>query len=525
MKRAALLGCLLALIATPSAHAEFGYLGQIAAGTGDGDGQFSEPWGIDADAAGNVYVADFGNNRIQKLDAGGNFLTKWGGFGSGNGQFARPFDVAADSVGNVYVAENPYNTTPGGNHRVQKFDSDGRFLLKWGSWGGADGQFAGLLGIATDPADHVYVVENNRVQKFDSNGTFLLKWGSPGFAPWQFRGLTGIAVSPTGTVYTLESENRRVQKFDGTGTPLGEFVVSQTDRPDCLLALEVDAANHVYVAGGCTGTDHLRRFAPDGTLSQVIGPCNGGYQGVAAHPSGNIYASFQAAASAQSGVVVLGEGGGPCPPPPPPPSGGGGGGDPGPGGSTGLGFSGAETVTINAGAQFTNDPAVELTITPPAATRTVRLSNDGGFHAAADRTLEPTGRYPWQLTQTGQERLPKTVYVRFTGPGGTSPLTFSDDIILDQTAPTISSASVEGDGATAAIAAKTRARRYTLRVTARDNASGVGHVQLATSRNRPGKLRAYKRKLTARAATAPRYVRVRDRAGNFSRWRRLKAAR
>src|SRR5262249_7691545 len=54
--------------------------------SGSGDGQFSFPEGVATDGSGNVYVADTGNDRIQKFDASGTFLSTWGSFGSGDGQ-------------------------------------------------------------------------------------------------------------------------------------------------------------------------------------------------------------------------------------------------------------------------------------------------------------------------------------------------------------------------------------------------------------------------------------------------------
>jgi len=42
------------------------------------------------DPAGNVYVVDYANNRVQKFNASGTYLTQWGSPGSGNGQFATP---------------------------------------------------------------------------------------------------------------------------------------------------------------------------------------------------------------------------------------------------------------------------------------------------------------------------------------------------------------------------------------------------------------------------------------------------
>ena len=70
-----------------------------------------------------MYVADWRNDRVQKLTADGEFLAKFGESGTADGQFSRPSGVAVDSEGNVYVAD-------WGNQRVQVFDPDGRFLFK-----------------------------------------------------------------------------------------------------------------------------------------------------------------------------------------------------------------------------------------------------------------------------------------------------------------------------------------------------------------------------------------------------------
>jgi tripartite motif-containing protein 71 len=80
---------------------------------GSGDGQFIGPQWVAIDSSGNIYVADTYNHRIQKFNSDGAFLTKWGSEGSGDGQFNFP-TVAVDSSGNVYVADF-------GNHRIQKF--------------------------------------------------------------------------------------------------------------------------------------------------------------------------------------------------------------------------------------------------------------------------------------------------------------------------------------------------------------------------------------------------------------------
>lgn len=98
-----------------------------------GDGQFHYPEGICLDSLGHVYVVEQGNNRIQKFDKNGNFITKWGTKGTQNTQFVTPFAVAIDSQDKIYVSDD------GG--RIQKFDSNGKFITKWGTLGSEAKQF------------------------------------------------------------------------------------------------------------------------------------------------------------------------------------------------------------------------------------------------------------------------------------------------------------------------------------------------------------------------------------------------
>ena len=68
---------------------------------------------------GSVYVADMGNHRIQKFTSEGVFVTKWGSLGTGDGQFDVRFGVSVAPDGSVYVSDMD-------NHRIQKFSSGGR---------------------------------------------------------------------------------------------------------------------------------------------------------------------------------------------------------------------------------------------------------------------------------------------------------------------------------------------------------------------------------------------------------------
>jgi tripartite motif-containing protein 71 len=66
------------------------------------------------DGSGNVYVSDRQNNVVQKFDSNGSFLMSWGAWGSGDGYFHDPKGIAVDDSGNVYVADYT-------NKRIQKF--------------------------------------------------------------------------------------------------------------------------------------------------------------------------------------------------------------------------------------------------------------------------------------------------------------------------------------------------------------------------------------------------------------------
>ncbi|RMH05045.1 MAG: hypothetical protein D6704_10190 [Nitrospirae bacterium] len=174
-------------------------------------GKFDVPWGVATDAQGYLYVSDTSNARIQKFQSDGTPLIKWGRDGSFDGAFFYPRGLAVDFVGNIYVADE-------GNHRIQKFDARGNFLIKWGKEGSGPGQFKSPWGVACDALGNVYVVDsgNHRVQKFDSNGTYLCSWGNRGLTEGQLNFPSGIAVDKEGYVYVVDSGNNRVVKYAPT---------------------------------------------------------------------------------------------------------------------------------------------------------------------------------------------------------------------------------------------------------------------------------------------------------------------
>jgi hypothetical protein len=192
------------------------------AGTaGSADGQFNIPSGLAVDSAGNVYVADALNDRVQKFSSSGTFLDKWGTHGSANGQFDIPTDVATDSLGEVYVVDAQ-------NNRVQRFSSTGTFLGKWGTVGSAPGQFQSPSRLIVDSQRNVYVSDtgNDRIQVFRPTGAFVKQWGSHGPGNGQLNSPLGIAVGTASRLYVADANNARVQVFTETDSTTPQTTIA-----------------------------------------------------------------------------------------------------------------------------------------------------------------------------------------------------------------------------------------------------------------------------------------------------------
>jgi streptogramin lyase len=279
---------------------------------GTGPTQFNQPLGTATDPAGNVYVADTSNNRIQKFDASGAFLLSWGGPGAGPGQFNIPSGIAADPFGNVYVADTS-------NNRIQKFDSLGAFVSQWGGLGSGDGQFSAPYAVATDPTGVIYVtdVNNNRVQKFSLSGSFIGKWGSFGTAAGEFDQPLGVTAGPDGDVYVADTFNNRIQEFStsgvfirqwgGAGTGDGKF-----NQP---RGLATDPAGNVYAADFFN--NRVQKFSATGGFLAKWGAFGGGdgeffrVSDVATSSDGTVYAADRINSRIQAFAPSLSAPGGP----------------------------------------------------------------------------------------------------------------------------------------------------------------------------------------------------------------------
>jgi tripartite motif-containing protein 71 len=259
---------------------------------------FDSPRGIALDAQGNIYVLDTGNSRVQKFDRAGKFVTQWGSPGEGDGQFSfnREGDVAGDIIvdttGNVYIADNA-------NHRVQKFDGDGKFLAKWGSEGADEGQFMSVFGLGVDAEGNVFVADpySYAIQKFDGQGKFLLKWGGKGTGDSKFNGPVDVAVDKQGYVYVNDFLNGVIQKFDGKGNFVANFSLPPIEnRSVAPVQMIVDQQDNMIV----TDPNNYRivKFDPDGKVLMAWGNRDSFNQpwSVAVDEAGNIYVGETATA-------------------------------------------------------------------------------------------------------------------------------------------------------------------------------------------------------------------------------------
>ena len=105
-----------------------------------------------------MYVSDQANPRVQKFDSEGKFIKMWGKEGSKKGQFVHQHDITVDSNDYVYVTDGRQNS------RVSVFDSNGKFIKMWGSEGKDEGQFIEDHGIVVDSEGNVYVVDTQKCE-------------------------------------------------------------------------------------------------------------------------------------------------------------------------------------------------------------------------------------------------------------------------------------------------------------------------------------------------------------------------
>ena len=144
---------------------------------GSGEGEFNQPSGLLI--RGEVmYVVDSRNNRIQMYTLGGDFIGQWGSAGEGNAEFNLPWGICDDSEGNIYIADWR-------NDRVQKFDPQGNHISTIA--GGVDSVLDRPADVAVDSSGTLFVADwgSQRLVVLDQMGNVLeTKRGEADLNPW-----------------------------------------------------------------------------------------------------------------------------------------------------------------------------------------------------------------------------------------------------------------------------------------------------------------------------------------------------
>ena len=241
---------------------------------------FNKPCGVAIDAAGTIYVADSGNNKIRKITSAGVVTTLAGSGISGTtdglgtaASFINPKSLAVDTAGNVYVTEccDIRKITPQGLVSTLALSAS----------------FYGLSGITIDSSGYLCVSESgSKISKISPSGVVTVFAGSGvqgsanglGTAA-SFNSPQGIAIDAAGTIYVSDTFNQKIRKISsgamvstlaGSGKSGGDNGAGSTSSFFLARGIAVDMSGNVYVADA--GNNNIRKIIqqPEYTISPVL---------------------------------------------------------------------------------------------------------------------------------------------------------------------------------------------------------------------------------------------------------------
>ena len=219
-----------------------GYEGFYGNGGAASDAELNFPQGVALDGSGNLYLGDFYNRRVRKVDANDIITTVAGngligssceGIPATNAMLYQPSGVAVDSSGNLYIADAYFNN-------IRKVDTNGIITTVagngWEAYLGDGGtaksaSLANPYDLVLDDAGNMYIADtyNNRIRKVDTNGIITTVAGS-GYETYAGDGGEatnaslsnpfGVAVDASGNVFIADTGNNRIREVHPGGYPI-----------------------------------------------------------------------------------------------------------------------------------------------------------------------------------------------------------------------------------------------------------------------------------------------------------------
>jgi len=247
--------------------------------------------GVSIDSHQNLYLVDSGNSKIVKFDSNGKLIKSWGSFGAGEGQLNNPSGIFVDS-NHVHVADK-------GNSRIQTFDMDGNFQR---TWGGSDIESQSLKNpesIAVSSSGIFYVSDSSlkKISKYDSEGKYAGHIESLLTAAAKFSSSNSIVSNKNDNFFVLVSNDNRILQFRGDGSFVKSFGVTGEDdgKYQDPSSIAIDSDGNLYVAD--SGNHRIQILDVNGKFIQKWGSLGAGpgqfmeISGIAVDSSGNVWVS------------------------------------------------------------------------------------------------------------------------------------------------------------------------------------------------------------------------------------------
>jgi pimeloyl-ACP methyl ester carboxylesterase len=300
------------IIKTVAGDGIVGYSGDGGAAT---SAELKWPYGVAVDNAGNIYIVDLGNNRIRKVTVSTGTISTVAGDGtagySGDGGAATsaeintPYGVVVDSAGNIYIADY-------GNQRIRKVTVStgiistvaGNGIVGYSGDGGAatSAELDSPTGVALDRAGNIYIADlgNYRIRKVTVSTGKISTVAGDGIQGYSGDGgpatsaelyyAVGVAVDTAGNIYIADVVNERIRKVtaatgiintvagDGAGGYSGDGGPATSAELNSPWNVAVDAADNIYISD--VSNQRTRKVtASTGKISTVAGDGTSGYSG------------------------------------------------------------------------------------------------------------------------------------------------------------------------------------------------------------------------------------------------------